>query len=46
MHRTELGNMIKIVRLLIALKSFARAFPLLKSAMSHCIVTVIVAGGP
>lgn len=39
MHRTELGNMIKIVRLLIAPKSFARAYPLPRSAASHYIVT-------
>lgn len=43
MHRTELVNMIKVVRLLGFLELFARADPLPKSAVSHGFITMRVA---
>ena len=40
MHRTELVNMIKVVRLLPFPELFARAYPLPKSAIFHCLIAM------
>ena len=46
MHRTELVNMIKIVRLWGFPDLYARVYPLPKTAVSHCFVTIDVARDP
>ena len=46
MRRTELVNMIKVVRLLAFPKLFARAYPPPKLAICLCFVTAIVERDP